>query len=53
MSFSLAVYSVLSTIVLKKEFTEEYRSRKKTKSSFIMELLKDPKIMVVGKEADL
>jgi predicted nucleotidyltransferase len=32
---------------------EEYRSKKKTKSGFITELLKDPKIMVVGKEDDL
>jgi len=32
---------------------EEYRRKKCTKSGFIMELLKNPKIMVVGKEDDL
>jgi predicted nucleotidyltransferase len=32
---------------------EEYRSKKKAKRGFIMELLKDPKIMVIGKEDDL
>jgi predicted nucleotidyltransferase len=32
---------------------EEYKAKKKTKSGFIMELLKNPKIMVVGKEDDL
>lgn len=32
---------------------EEYRSKKKTKSGFIMELLKSPKILVIGKEDDL
>lgn len=32
---------------------EEYRSKKKSKSGFILELLKDPKIMVIGKEDDL
>jgi hypothetical protein len=32
---------------------EEYRAKKKAKSGFIMELLKNPKIMVIGKEDDL
>jgi hypothetical protein len=32
---------------------EEYRSKKKAKSGFITELLKDPKIMMLGKEDDL
>jgi len=32
---------------------EEYRGKKKAKSGFIMELLKEPKIMVMGKEDDL
>jgi predicted adenine nucleotide alpha hydrolase (AANH) superfamily ATPase len=32
---------------------EEYRSRKKAKSSFIIELLKGPKIMLIGREDDL
>ena len=32
---------------------EEYRSKKKAKSGFIMELLKNPKIMMIGKEDDL
>jgi predicted nucleotidyltransferase len=32
---------------------EEYRRKKKTKSGFIMELLKNPKIMMIGKEDDL
>ena len=32
---------------------EEYRRKKSAKSGFIMELLKNPKIMVVGKEDDL
>jgi hypothetical protein len=32
---------------------EEYRRKKKGKSGFIMELLKNPKIMVIGKEDDL
>jgi predicted nucleotidyltransferase len=32
---------------------EEYRRKKCAKSGFIMELLKNPKIMVVGKEDDL
>jgi predicted nucleotidyltransferase len=32
---------------------QEYRRKKKAKSGFIMELLKNPKIMVTGKEDDL
>jgi predicted nucleotidyltransferase len=32
---------------------EEYRAKKKGKSGFITELLKNPKIMVIGKEDDL
>src|SRR4030042_1665824 len=32
---------------------EEYRAKKKAKRGFIMELLKNPKIMVIGKEDDL
>jgi predicted nucleotidyltransferase len=32
---------------------EEYRAKKKAKSGFIMELLKNPKIMVIGEEDDL
>jgi len=32
---------------------EEYRAKKKAKSGFTMELLKNPKIMVIGKEDDL
>jgi len=32
---------------------EEYQAKKKAKSGFIMELLKNPKIMVIGKEDDL
>jgi predicted nucleotidyltransferase len=31
----------------------EYKAKKKAKSGFIMELLKNPKIMVIGKEDDL
>lgn len=31
----------------------EYKAKKKAKSGFIMDLLKNPKIMVVGKEDDL
>jgi predicted nucleotidyltransferase len=32
---------------------EEYRRKKKTTNGFIMELLKNPKIMMIGKEDDL
>jgi predicted nucleotidyltransferase len=32
---------------------EEYKKRKKSKTGFIVELLKNPKIMLVGKERDL
>jgi predicted nucleotidyltransferase len=32
---------------------DEYKARKKSKSGFIMDLLKNPKIMLVGKESDL
>ena len=32
---------------------EEYRRKKKAKSGFITELLKNPKIMVIGREDDL
>jgi len=32
---------------------QEYRHKKKTQSGFIMELSKNPKIMVIGKEDDL
>lgn len=32
---------------------EEYRAKKKAKSGFIVELLKNPKIMVIGEEDDL
>jgi predicted nucleotidyltransferase len=32
---------------------KEYRNKKKAKSGFIMELLRNPKIMVIGKEDDL
>jgi len=32
---------------------QEYKTKKKSKSSFIMDLLKNPKIMLVGKENDL
>jgi len=32
---------------------EEYRSKKKARSGFIMELLRAPKIMLIGKEDDL
>jgi len=31
----------------------EYKAKKKAKSGFIMDLLKNPKIMVIGKEDDL
>jgi predicted nucleotidyltransferase len=32
---------------------QEYRNRKRAKSGFIMDLLKNPKIMVMGQESDL
>lgn len=32
---------------------EEYRGKKKAQSGFIIELMKNPKIMVIGKEDDL
>lgn len=32
---------------------QEYKTKKRTKSGFIMDLLKNPKIMLVGKENDL
>ncbi|GAI26394.1 unnamed protein product [marine sediment metagenome] len=32
---------------------EEYRQKKLAKSGFIMDLLKNPKIMLIGKEDDL
>jgi len=32
---------------------EEYEAKKKSKSGFIMELLKNPKIMLIGKKDDL
>jgi len=32
---------------------KEYKAKKKAKSGFVMELLKNPKIMLVGKENDL
>lgn len=32
---------------------QEYKTKKKAKSGFIMELLKSPKIMLIGKENDL
>jgi predicted nucleotidyltransferase len=32
---------------------EEYQGKKKVKSGFMMELLRDPKIMVIGKKDDL
>lgn len=31
----------------------EYKRRKRSKSAFIMELLRNPKIMLIGKESDL
>ncbi len=31
----------------------EYKARKKAKSSFIMDLLRNPKLMLIGKEDDL
>ena len=33
--------------------SEEYKAKKKAKSGFIMDLLKNPKIMLIGKEDDL
>jgi predicted nucleotidyltransferase len=32
---------------------EEYETRKKSKSGFVLDLLKNPKIMLIGKENDL
>lgn len=32
---------------------EEYKTRKRARSGFIVELLKNPKIMLIGKEDDL
>jgi predicted nucleotidyltransferase len=33
--------------------SSEYKKRKKSKSGFIMELLRNPKIMLIGKKSDL
>jgi len=34
-------------------FSEEYMARKRAKSGFVMDLLRNPKIMLIGKEDDL
>ena len=32
---------------------EEYKAKKKTKSGFIMDILNNPKIMLIGQESEL
>jgi hypothetical protein len=43
----------LSKSPLPSSSLEEYRRKRKAKSGFIIELLKGPKIMLIGREDDL